>query len=46
MERNDEQGPSSGPTTHLGIRNGRASEAIDFYIRALGASHHAMRKPS
>lgn len=37
MERNEEQGPSSGLTPHLGIRDGRASEAIDFYIRAFGA---------
>jgi PhnB protein len=37
MERNEEQGPASGLTPHLGIRDGRASEAIDFYIRAFGA---------
>jgi PhnB protein len=37
MEGNEQQGPSSGLTPHLGIRDGRASEAIDFYTRAFGA---------
>ncbi|MFC7536272.1 VOC family protein [Sphingomonas sp. GCM10030256] len=37
MERNEDQGPSRGVTPHLGIRGGRAAEAIDFYKRAFGA---------
>ena len=31
------QGPSGGITAHLTIRDGKASEAIDFYRRAFGA---------
>ena len=37
MERTDEQGPTGGLTPHLGIRDGRAAEAIDFYKAAFGA---------
>jgi len=37
MERNQQQGPSGGITTHLLIRDRRATEAIDFYTRAFGA---------
>jgi PhnB protein len=32
-----EQGPSGGITAHLTIRDGKASDAIDFYSRAFGA---------
>jgi PhnB protein len=32
-----EQGPSGGVTAHLTIRDGKASDAIDFYRRAFGA---------
>lgn len=31
------QGPHSGVTAHLTIRDNRASDAIDFYTRAFGA---------
>lgn len=31
------QGPTSGPTPHILIRNNRAGEAVDFYTAALGA---------
>lgn len=37
MAKQDEQGPTSGLTPHLTIRDGRAAEAIDFYVRAFGA---------
>ena len=33
----DEQGPASGLTPHLTVRDGLAAEAIDFYGRAFGA---------
>ena len=45
MERTDEQGPTGGVTPHLGIRDGRASEAIDFYKSAFGAEEQ-MRMPA
>ena len=37
MERNDQQGPASGVTPHLAIRDRRAAEAIDFYVAAFSA---------
>jgi PhnB protein len=37
MDRNDQQGPATGITPHLLIRDRRAAEAIDFYIAAFGA---------
>jgi PhnB protein len=37
MERTELQGPPAGIAPHLLIRDGRASEAIDFYTRAFGA---------
>jgi PhnB protein len=45
MERNEQQGPTGGITPHLAIRDKRASEAIDFYIRAFGA-REVRRVPS
>jgi PhnB protein len=42
MEQNQEQGPVTGVTPHLTIRDGRAAEAIDFYKAAFGAQE-AMR---
>src|SRR5215210_8018660 len=37
MERDENQGPVTGLTPHLSIRDGRAAEAIDFYKAAFGA---------
>lgn len=34
------QGPTTGVTPHLTIRDGRAAEAIDFYKAAFGATEH------
>ena len=45
MERTDEQGPATGLTPHLAIRDGRAAEAIDFYKAAFGAEEQ-MRMPA
>jgi len=45
MERTDEQGPTTGLTPHLSIRDGRAAEAIDFYKAAFGAEEQ-MRMPA
>ena len=45
MERKDEQGPTTGLTPHLGIRDGRAAEAIEFYKAAFGAEEQ-MRMPA
>ena len=45
MERSEEQGPQTGLTPHLGIRDGRAAEAIDFYKAAFGAEEQ-MRMPA
>ena len=45
MERKDEQGPATGLTPHLSIRDGRAAEAIDFYKAAFGAEEQ-MRMPA
>lgn len=41
----NEQGPSSGVTPHLTIREHRAAEAIDFYVKAFGAAEH-VRMPA
>lgn len=38
MERQPDQGPTTGLTPHITIRNARAAEAIDFYIKAFGAT--------
>jgi len=35
---NPDQGPTGGLTPHIAIANGRASEAIDFYAKAFGAT--------
>lgn len=32
------QGPATGLTPHICIRDGRAAEAVDFYARAFGAT--------
>ena len=45
MDRNDQQGPTTGLTPHLGIGGGRAAEAIDFYKKAFGAEEQ-MRMPA
>ena len=45
MERNDQQGPASGVTPHLAIRDRRGVEAIDFYVAAFGA-REVHRMPS
>lgn len=34
------QGPTTGVTPHLTIRDDRAAEAIDFYKTAFGATEH------
>ena len=36
----DNQGPTTGLTPHIAIADKRASEAIDFYIRAFGATEN------
>lgn len=41
----DNQGPTTGLTPHIAIADKRASEAIDFYIRAFGATEN-MRMPA
>ena len=38
MERQPNQGPVTGLTPHITIRDARAAEAIDFYIKAFGAT--------
>ena len=45
MERREEQGPNSGITPHITIRDRRAPEAIEFYKRAFGAEE-LMRHPT
>jgi PhnB protein len=45
MQDNPEQGPIAGLTPHLVIRGGRAVEAIDFYVRAFGATEQ-IRMPA
>jgi PhnB protein len=41
----ENQGPTSGLTPHLAIADKRASEAIDFYKKAFGATER-MRMPA
>lgn len=41
----DNQGPTTGLTPHLAIAGKRASEAIDFYVKAFGAREN-MRMPA
>jgi PhnB protein len=41
----DNQGPRTGLTPHIAIADKRASEAIDFYIKAFGATEN-MRMPA
>ena len=38
MERHPDQGPVTGLTPHITIRDARAAEAIDFYTKAFGAT--------
>jgi PhnB protein len=45
MDNREQQGPITGITPHLGIADGRAAEAIDFYVKAFGAEE-AMRMPA
>ena len=45
MEHSEQQGPASGVTAHLVIRDRRATQAIDFYKAAFGARELA-RQPS
>ncbi|HXG99779.1 MAG TPA: VOC family protein [Sphingomicrobium sp.] len=45
MVDHEQQGPTSGLTPHLAIRDGRAAEAIDFYKAAFGAEER-MRMPA
>lgn len=45
MEHNADQGPTTGVTPHLTIRDGRAAEAVDFYKAAFGAEE-ATRMPA
>ena len=45
MTGQQEQGPTSGVTPHLVIRDKRAGEAIDFYKRAFGAEER-LRMPA
>jgi PhnB protein len=45
MDRNEQQGPTTGLTPHLSIGGGRAAEAIDFYKRAFGAEE-LLRHPA
>jgi len=37
----ENQGPTGGLTPHLSIPDRRASEAIDFYVKAFGATEQA-----
>ncbi len=37
----ENQGPTTGLTPHLAIADRRASEAIDFYVKAFGATEQA-----
>jgi PhnB protein len=45
VERNEQQGPTSGVTPHLIIRGRRAAEAVDFYTAAF-AAREVHRMPS
>jgi PhnB protein len=38
MDRDSDQGPTSGLTPHIQIGDNQAKEAIDFYIKAFGAT--------
>ena len=42
---NPDQSPTSGLTPHIAIADKRASEAIDFYAKAFGATER-MRMPA
>ncbi len=41
----NDQGPTGGLTPHIGIPDGRAAEAIDFYVKAFGATE-LLRMPA
>ena len=45
VDKGGEQPSLTGVTSHLAIRDGRATEAIDFYARAFGAAE-TMRLPA
>ena len=45
MDHHEQQGPVTGVTPHLTIRDNKAAEAIDFYKAAFGAEE-AMRMPA
>ena len=45
MATQAEQGPTTGLTPHLTIRDGRAKEAIDFYTKAFAATER-IRMPA
>ena len=45
MDNREQQGPLAGITPHLNIPDGRAAEAIDFYVEAFGAQEQ-MRMPA
>ena len=45
MEQYNDQGPTGGLTPHIAISSGRASAAIDFYVKAFGATE-LMRTPA
>lgn len=45
MTDREAQGPLTGITPHLSIADGRAAEAIDFYVAAFGGEE-AMRMPA
>lgn len=45
MDRNEQQGPTTGLTPHLSIPDRRGADAIDFYVAAFGARELA-RMPS
>ena len=45
MDKHEQQGPISGVTPHLTIRDNKAAEAIDFYKAAFGAEE-MMRMPA
>lgn len=45
MDKHEQQGPVTGVTPHLTIRDGRAAEAMDFYRAAFGAEE-MMRMPA
>ncbi|KTE39017.1 MULTISPECIES: VOC family protein [unclassified Sphingopyxis] len=45
MEGQKNQGPTSGLTPHIAIGGKRGAEAIDFYVKAFGATEQ-MRMPA